>query len=181
MDLLAMIDGCKRDESASWEAFLPWFSRVSRHVLAGFPKLHLLEREEVADEARRKVWAEIRAGRFQATYPGEVVNFVRVVVRREALDLLRSRNVHRELSPALPEQNVLPAARAELRVRVDCLQALLITWSEQDRFIFMMKLNAVPAATIRDELAQYFGVHVEPETIDVRFVRLRRNALKACA
>src|SRR5262245_40317551 len=181
MDLLAMIDGCQRDESASWEAFLPWFSRVSRHVLAGFPTLHLREREKVADETRRKVFAEIRAGRFQATYPGEVVNFIRLVVRTEARDLLRSRKVHRELSPALPEKNVPPAARAELSVRVDCLQALLITWSEQDRLIFMMKLNAVPAATICGELAQHFGVHVEPGTIDVRFHRLRGDALKACA
>ena len=154
---------------------------VFKHVLAGFPTFHLLEREEVADEARLKVFAEIRADRFQATYPSEVVNFVRVVVRREALDLLRSRKVHRELSPSLPEQTISPAARAELRVRVDCLQALLVTWSEQDRFIFMMKLNAVPAATIRGELAQHFGVYVEPGTIDVRFHRLRGDALKACA
>src|SRR5215475_14517800 len=109
MDLLAMIDGCKRDDSAAWEAFLAWFSRVSKRVLAGFPTLHLLETEEVADEARLKVFAEIRAGRFHATYPGEVVNFVRVVVRREALALLRSRTVHREPSRALPEKNVPPA------------------------------------------------------------------------
>src|SRR5262245_57831415 len=91
MDLLEMVEGCKRGETAAWETFLSWFSTVSRRILAGFPSLQPLEREQAVEEARVRLVAELQAGRLQPNYPGEVVNFVRVTVRRLALDCLRSR------------------------------------------------------------------------------------------
>jgi hypothetical protein len=183
MDLLVMVEGCRRGETQSWEAFLTWFSALSGRVLAGFPNLHPLEREEAADEARLKLVAEIQAHRLKADYPGEVVNFARLIVKRQALDVFRTRRPRADLHAqiATAEASISPLTTAESRRRLECLERLLNhQWSAENRFIFMMKINDVPSTRIQTELASTFGLHVEPGTIDVRFHRLRREALKAC-
>jgi hypothetical protein len=181
MDLLVMVEGCRQGDPASWEAFLIWFSALSGRVLAGFPNLHPLEREEAAAEARLKLVAEIQAHRLKADYPGEVVNFARLVVKRQALDLLRTRPPRADLPTQIASAEVSPSTSAESRLRLECLERLLNhQWSAENRFIFLMKINDVPSTRIQTELASSFGVHIEPGTIDVRFHRLRREALKAC-
>jgi DNA-directed RNA polymerase specialized sigma24 family protein len=181
MDLLVMMEGCRQGDTRAWEAFLAWFSALSGRVLAGFPNLHPLEREEAADEARLKLVAEIQAHRLKADYPGEVVNFARLVVKRQALDLFRTRRSRAEIHSQIASAEVSPLTSAESRLRLECLERLLNhQWSAENRFIFMMKINNVPSTRIQTELASSFGLHVGPGTIDVRFHRLRREALKAC-
>jgi DNA-directed RNA polymerase specialized sigma24 family protein len=181
MDLLAMMEGCRQGDTQAWEAFLTWFSALSGRVLAGFPNLHPLEREEAADEARLKLVAEIQAHRLKADYPGEIVNFARLVVKRQALDLFRARRLRADLRAQIASAEASPFTSAESRLRLECLEKLLYhQWSAENRFIFMMKINDVPSTRIQTELANGFGLHVAPGTIDVRFHRLRREALKAC-
>jgi hypothetical protein len=181
MDLLAMVEGCRRGDTRSWETFLTWFSELSGRVLAGFPNLHPLEREEAADEARLKLVAEIQAHRLKADYPGEVVNFARLVVKRQALDLFRTRRPRADLCSEIASAEGSPLTSAESRLRLACLERLLNhRWSAENRFIFIMKINDVPSTRIQTELASAFGLHVEPGSIDVRFHRLRQEALRAC-
>ncbi|MGH7334357.1 MAG: hypothetical protein ACREKS_16765 [Candidatus Rokuibacteriota bacterium] len=180
MDLLVMVEGCRRGDTQSWEAFLTWFSALSGRVLAGFPNLHPLEREQAADEARLKLVAEIQTHRLKADYPGEVANFARLVVKRQALDLFRTRRPRADLRSQIASAEVSPLTSTESRLRLECLERLLNQWSAENRFIFMMKINDVPSTRIQTELASSFGLHVGPGTIDVRFHRLRRVALKAC-
>lgn len=181
MDLLVILEGCRQGDTRSWEAFLTWFSALSSRVLAGFPNLHPLEREEAADEARLKLVAEIQAHRLKADYPGEVVNFARLVVKRQALDVFRARRLRADLRADITSVEGSPFTSAESRLRLECLERLLEQqWSPENRLIFMMKINDVPSTRIQTELARIFGLHVEAGTIDVRFHRLRREALKAC-
>jgi DNA-directed RNA polymerase specialized sigma24 family protein len=176
-----MVEGCRHDDGASWEAFVAWFSALSGRVLAGFPNLHPLEREEAAGEARVKLVAEIQGHRLKADYPGEVVNFARLIVKREALDLLRTRRDRADLTTELASDEASPSRSAESRQRLECLEGLLShRWSAENRLIFLMKINDVPTTRIQTELASILGVHLEPGTIDVRFHRLRREAQKAC-
>jgi hypothetical protein len=176
-----MLEGCMRDDPQSWVSFLSWFSRLSGRVLGGFPNLHPLEREETVAESRLKLVAEIQAHRLKPNYPGELVNYARLLVKREAIDRLRAQHPRVDIPADVASPDVLPSRQVEARLRVECLERLLReTWSVENRFIFMMKINEVPSHTIQSELARSFGFHVEPGTIDVRFHRLRRDALKAC-
>jgi len=181
MDLLEMLEGCRTGHEAAWEAFVGWFSMVSTRVLAGFPNLHPIEREEAAAHARFKIVGEIRNGRLKATYPGELVNFVRVVVKREAIDRGRGRGPHEGISADLPDRSLsAPSARAESRLRLDCIEKLLLTETEDTRLIVVMKMNGVPTEVIRAELANS-KVYIDAATVDGRFHRFKKHALKACA
>jgi DNA-directed RNA polymerase specialized sigma24 family protein len=153
-----MVEGCRQGDPASWEAFVTWFSAVSGRVLAGFPNLHPLEREEAAGEARLKLVAEIQAHRLKANYPGEVVNFARLIVKRQALDLLRARRARADRAAQIASAEVSPSTSAESRQRLECLERLLNHhWSAENRLIFLMKINDVPSTTIQTEAREQLG------------------------
>jgi transposase len=190
MELVRMLEGCRDDEPDAWEAFLRYFSQASGVVLSSFFSLSSLDREEAADTARFKIVAEIRADRVKAVHAGEFVNFVRVTVKRCALDLLRARPPRDEVSQELPDRSPGPFNVVASRSRLDCIEKVLDAWAEDERIARELDLGESvlrnwirqaeidagrgrPGALTTDERAELTRLRQ-----DVRTLRLEREILK---
>jgi hypothetical protein len=68
----------------------------------------------------------------------------------------------------------------EIRSKLECSKKLIRTWPPEDQFIFMMKLEQVPAATIKVDLERLYGVFVTIGAVDVKFSRLRASVRDHC-
>jgi hypothetical protein len=63
--------------------------------------------------------------------------------------------------------------------QLDRARELLQSWPAADRYLFLAKINGVPARIIRQTLAQPpFGARVAIATVDTRFHRLRRGLMR---
>jgi DNA-directed RNA polymerase specialized sigma24 family protein len=171
---------CRGQEEAAWGEFRTWFRRVAAHVLGRFPNLSPLEREEAEDEARVTVALEISGNRITGTTDGAIASFVRAVVTNAARDVWRRRRPGEPLPPLLRDEDPSPAERAMFQAQLECAETVIRSWSPDNRFIFMMKIERVTAATIKADLERLFGLFLSIETIDVRFFRLRREVRRRC-
>ena len=180
-DLPELIRGCRNGEDASWERFLIWFRCTAARVLSRFRNLSEVERGEAEDRARAKVSEEIISGGVRGATNWEIRGFVQTVVTNSARDVWRQRRPTEPLPPLLRDQDgPWPDRQAEFRAKLECLKKLIRAWPPQDQFIFMMKLEQVPAATIRVDLERLYGVFVTTGAVDVRFSRLRANVRDHC-
>jgi len=142
-------------------------------VLARFPNLTPVEREEAEDVARVAMALEVSEGRVKSEADGAVVGYARVVLANAARDAWRRRRPSEPLPRDLTDRGPTPAERVALQAELSRLEGLVGAWSAEDRFIFVMKLDGVSTATIKADLERLYGRYVTPEAIDVRFHRLR--------
>src|SRR5262245_12472040 len=178
-DILVVLEGCRRDEQASWGSLQRWFSGVALSVLSPFRSLGQADRDEAAETAFGKIMTEIQASRVKASHPGEFVNFVRITVRRCALDIIRQRRPGDEVRDStldsLVDHQSRPDKLTELRSRLDCIERVISTWSADEKLVFMLKINGTSSATIQEDLSRLSGIHVTANTIDVRFHHQRKR------
>jgi hypothetical protein len=146
-----------------------------------FRNLTDVERGEAEDRARAKVSAEIMSGGVRGETNWEIRGFVQTVVTNSARDVWRQRRPEEPLPPLLRDQDgPWPDRWAELRAKLECSKKLMKTWPPPDQFIFMMKLEQVPASTIKLDLERLYGVFVTVGAVDVKFSRLRANVRDHC-
>jgi DNA-directed RNA polymerase specialized sigma24 family protein len=145
-----------------------------------FPTLSFLEKEEIEDSARVAVAIEISQGRVKAKSDGEITSYVRTVITNAACDVWRRRRPGQELPLFLGGDGRSPLDRASIRDQLGCVENLVNSWSPENRFIFMMKLEQVTAGTIKRDLERLFGTFITTEAIDVRFFRLRSTLRRQC-
>ena len=179
-DLPELIRRCRGGDAAGWAQFLVWFRLIAVRVLARFRNLSEVERGEAEDRARAKVFSEIMSGGIKGASNWEIRGFVHTVVTNTARDVWRQRRPVEPLPPLLRSGDPWPDRRAELRVQLDCVKHLVWTWPPQDQFIFIMKLEQVPAATIKADLERLYGVFVTVGAVDVKFSRLRSHIRDEC-
>lgn len=183
-DILAVLEGCRRGEQAAWGSLQQWFSRVSTSALSPFCSLGQADRDEAAETAFGKIMTEIQASRVKAAHPGEFVNFVRITVRRCALDIIRQRRPQDEVRDStlevLVDGSSRPDTLTELRSRLDCIEHVISTWSTDEKLIFMLKINGTSSNAIQNDLSRLSGVHVTANAIDVRFHHQRKRLEEAC-
>lgn len=157
-----------------------WFRRLARRVLARFSDLTPLEREEAEDAARVKVALEISHHGITGTSSGEITNFAKRVVTNCARDIWKRRRLNEPLPPLLRDEGPSPWEAAKFQGQLECAKSVLAAWSQENRWIFMMKLNNVTAATIKADLERLFGTYIAVESVDARFSRLRAELRRRC-
>jgi hypothetical protein len=123
---------------------------------------------------------EISGDRITATTDGAIVSFARTVIMNAARDVWRRRRPATSLPPLLRDESPSPAERAKSQAQIECAERVIRSWSPENRFLLMMKLEGVAAATIKTDLERLFGLFVSTETIDVRFFRLRGEVRQRC-
>jgi hypothetical protein len=175
-----LLERCRGQEEAAWDEFHGWFRRLAAGVLSRFQNLSPVEREEAEDSARVAVALEVSGDRITGTTDGAIVSFVRTVLTNAARDVWRRRRPGTPLPPLLRDEGPSPAERARFQVQLECAETLVRSWSAENRFIFVMKLERAATASIKADLERLFGSFVSARTVDVRFFRLRNEVRRRC-
>ena len=175
-----LFDRCRKSDEAAWAEFRPWFRRLAARVLGGFASLSPIEREEVEDFARVAVTMAIAEGRIKAKTDGEAVGYVRTVVTNAARDAWRRHRADEPLPLVLQDHGPSLAERLDQRGQLECVEKVIASWTADNRFVFMMKLEGVSTAAIKADLERLFGIFVTTQAVDVRYFRLRNALRRAC-
>jgi hypothetical protein len=153
---------------------------VTAGVLSGFQNLSPLERELAADNARANIISAMLEARIEGTTNGEILRFFQTVVTNCARDVWRERHPTEPLPPGLRDRGASPLEAARSRMQLECVRKVMESWSADNRFLFVMKLNGVTTLAIKGDLEHRFRVFISPEAVDVRFHRLRQELRRRC-
>lgn len=175
-----LFEQCREQDESAWAEYRAWFHRIALRVLGRLGGLSRLESEEVEDTARVKVAVEISEGRVRAKTDGEAVSYARTVLTNAARDTWRRRRSGELLPPWLSDDRPSPLDRATAANLLGRAEALVASWSPENRFIFLMKVENVSAQTIKGDLERLFGLFLTVEAVDVRFFRLRVTLRERC-
>ena len=178
--IVELFGRCRKSDEAAWAEFRPWFRRVATRVLGRFATLSPVEREQVEDFARVAVAMAISEGRINAQTDGEAVSYVRTVVTNAARDAWRRHRAEEPLPLLLRDNRPSAHERLDQTGRLQCVEKVIASWTADNRFVFMMKLESVSTAAIKADLERLFGLFVTTEAVDVRFFRLRNALRRAC-
>lgn len=180
MDLPDILQRCRRDEEVAWQEFNRWFGRLAKRVLGGFSALSPVEREEAEDTARVRVAVAISRDRIKGSTNGEIVNFGKTVLINSGRTAWTRRRPAEPLPVLLRDRGPAPSEAAAYQAQLDCIKRRIESWSRDNRWIFMMKLDSVSTAAITADLERVFGLFVTPEAVDVRFHRMRTELRRVC-
>ncbi len=178
--IVELLGRCRKSDEAAWAEFRPWFRRVATRVLGRFTTLSPVEREEVEDFARVAVAMAISEGRVKAQTDGEAVSYVRTVVTNAARDAWRRHRAEDPLPLLLRDNRPSAHERLDQTGRLECVERVIASWTADNRFVFMMKLESVSTAAIKADLERLFGLFVTTQAVDVRYFRLRNALRRAC-
>jgi RNA polymerase sigma factor (sigma-70 family) len=139
---------CRRGDASAWSAFLPPFQEIGRRVLRSF-RLSAADTQDVLSDALTSLYGGGLA-RFRGQTPGELVSFLRAVVRNQAIDLVKSRSKWTLLDPSGAEDPEAggPAIDGPARGIADdeCLEFLrheVERLARADRELFLMKVRGM--------------------------------------
>jgi DNA-directed RNA polymerase specialized sigma24 family protein len=183
-ELWRLVDRCRRDDEGAWEVLYGVVRRVAAPVLATF-RIRDTDREDILASLWEPVMRAVKLGQPTGTSDLEIAAYFRTAVRNRALNFLRARRQrpdapggrgraadHETDDPldALQCPEPDPEQRAMLEAAIGCING----WSAQDRFLFLEKLQGVPATEIKKALeAAPFRTFLAAATIDTRFHRLQ--------
>ena len=179
-DLPGILRRCQANEEAAWEEFCSCLRRVTIGVLSRFQNLTPIERELAGEQARAHILDAALEGRIEGATNGQLLRFLRTVVINCARDVWRQRHPMETLPDNLRDRNPSPAEAAATRAQLNCVRKIMQSWTPDNRFIFLMKLNRVSAAGIKTDLERIFHVAIGTEAIDTRFHRLREELRRRC-
>ena len=179
-DLPALLRRCLANDEAAWGECYACVRRVSAGILSRFQNLSPVERELAGDNARAKIVGAIVEGRVEGGTTGEILKFFQTVVTNCAHDAWRTRHRADPLPPTLQDQTPSPFEAARSRAQLECVDKVVHSWSADDRFLLIMKVNGVTTASIKTDLERRFHVFISSEAIDTRFHRLREQLRQRC-
>jgi len=180
IDLPGLLRRCRASDDSAWEECYACVRRVTAGVLSGFQNLSPLERELAADNARANIISAMLEARIQGTTNGEILRFFQTVVTNCARDVWRERHPTDPLPPGLRDRSPSPLEAARSRMQLECVRKVMESWSEDNRFLLVMKLNRVSTVDIKTDLERRFHKFISPEAVDVRFHRLRQEPRRQC-
>jgi DNA-directed RNA polymerase specialized sigma24 family protein len=192
VELRALLEDCRAEEPIAWEDFTTWAKARAHTALRGFEKLNGADREDVVAETLKNLVPAVRRGEIRGTSDGEIDAYVCRAMRNRALNLLRERARRRAagelpndglwddaaLEPEAPYESPTPDVRAHIAEQLETIEKALLSWSAEDRYLFLAKLQGVSARTIQETLRRPpFRLFAAIATVDTRFHRLRRRLM----
>jgi DNA-directed RNA polymerase specialized sigma24 family protein len=192
-ELHDLLRRCRAGEVMAWEQLAAWVKGRGRAVLAGVQKLNGPDREDVVADTLNSLWLVIRRGEIRGVSNGEIDAYVCRAIRNKALNVLRAqvrRHQAGELAPSAspaspgesPEATDESPAQDRQVVMAEALERVeksLLSWSPEDRYLFMAKLNDVSSKVIQETLGRPpFELFIALTTVDTRFHRLRKRLME---
>jgi RNA polymerase sigma factor (sigma-70 family) len=173
MDLIALAARCCRGDEAAWVTFLPRFEGIGRSALQSF-RLSQADAEDLLANALTSLY---RGGlqKFRGQTEGQLVSFVRQIVRNEAIDLVNARSkAARRLASAdesewrglFPDVDV-PGERAGHEECLEFLRQEVEALPREGRELFLMKAHGLkerdiaaqtgrPSGTVAAQIARLY-------------------------
>jgi DNA-directed RNA polymerase specialized sigma24 family protein len=191
-DLRCLLDRCRAEESPAWELFTQWVRTRAAAILKAFGNLSKADREDVAAATLNQLFRVVRHDRICGSSNAEIHGYIRATIRNQALNLLRTRAQSPEIgehagwdsgdgeprNSEIADERPSQDKRAIMSQQLARVHDLLQSWAAADRYLFLAKINGVPAKTIQQTLAQPpFDTRMATATVDTRFHRLRRCLL----
>ncbi len=195
-ELHTLLERCRTGEAPAWERFAEWVKVRSRIVLGGVDKLSDADGEDAVADALKSLVTIVRRGEIRGVSNAEIDAYVCTAIRNRALNVLRGRARRCELdhraSPALgrepseiPTYDEVPDgtspqdAQAVAVEQLGRVEKILASWSAEDRYLFLAKLNGVSAQVIQRTLERPpFNYFAAVTTVDSRFHRLRQRLIE---
>lgn len=160
MDLLQVAERCCRGEASSWEEFLPVYADLSRRVLRTF-RFSEATLEDILSKTLLKLY-EGGLQQFRGSSVGELVAYLKQVIRNEALTFIRhqSREVmDPEAGINIPSDN--PAAMPmDVIADEECLKILehiVSLLPKRERELFLMKSRGMKEREIATQVGSPSG------------------------
>jgi len=195
-ELHTLLERCRTGEAPAWERFAAWVKVRSRVVLGGIDKLSDADGEDAVAEALKSLVTIVRRGEIRGASNAEIDAYVCTAIRNRALNVLRGRERRGELAhrvfPApgressesptydeMPDEASPQDAQAVATEQLGRAEKILASWSADDRYLFLAKLNGVSARAIQRTLGQPpFNCFAAVTTVDSRFHRLRQRLIE---
>jgi DNA-directed RNA polymerase specialized sigma24 family protein len=195
-ELHTLLERCRTGEAPAWERFAAWVKVRSRVVLGGIDKLSDADGEDAVAEALKSLVTVVRRGEIRGASNAEIDAYVCTAIRNRALNILRGRERRGELdhgaspvpgresgeSPTydeMPDEASPQDAQAVATEQLGRAEKILASWSADDRYLFLAKLNGVSARVIQQTLERPpFNCFAAVTTVDSRFHRLRQRLIE---
>ncbi len=195
-ELHTLLERCRTGEAPAWERFAAWVKVRSRVVLGGIDKLSDADGEDAVAEALKGLVTVVRRGEIRGASNAEIDAYVCTAIRNRALNVLRGRERRGELdhraspppgresseSPTydeMPDEASPQDAQAVATEQLGRAEKILASWSADDRYLFLAKLNGVSARVIQQTLERPpFNCFAAVTTVDSRFHRLRQRLIE---
>jgi RNA polymerase sigma factor (sigma-70 family) len=167
---------CRDGDPDAWRAFLAPFQEIGQRALRSF-RLPAADCDDILSE----ILAGLYAGglsRFRGTTVGELVGFLKVVVRNRAIDFVKERNRWSSTEPTADEYTEESVAAATGRAAInvsagladeECVQFLreeVAKLSRSDRELFLMKARGLKEREIVEQTGR------PPGTVSSQIARL---------
>lgn len=191
-ELRGLLERCRSEEPRAWELFTDWIQSRAGAILRAIGKLSKADREDVVAATLNQLFRVVRHDGISGSSNAEIHAYVRATIRNQALNLLRTRAQSPESaehaawysgdveprSSEIADEGPPQDARAIMSEQLARVHALLQSWPAAERYLFLAKVNGVPARVIQQTLAQPpFDTRMAIATVDTRFHRLRRSLM----
>ena len=174
--LLEIVRRCCRGDSEAWGDFLPSFQEIGNRALRPF-RLPESDSQDVLSEVLASLYRG-GLGRFRGTSVGELVNFLKRVVRNEAVDFVNKR----EPLPPASEDPVDPTEPTtsgpwghqppdpiDILADKECLEILrqeVEGLKREDQELFLMKVRGLKEREVVEQTGR------PPGTVSAQIARL---------
>ena len=195
-ELYALLERCRAEDALAWERFAAWVKARGRAILGAVDRLSDADGEDAVAGTLTSLVTVVRRGEISGASNAEIDAYVCKALRNRALNVLRGRARRREVigavsevpntdqagTPALeqvPDEAPSQAAQAIAAEQLGRAEKLLLSWSPEDRYLFIAKLNGVSARLIQQTLERPpFECFSAVTTVDTRYHRLRKRLIE---
>ncbi len=195
-ELHALLERCRAEDEPAWERLAAWVKTRGRAILGAVDKLSDADREDAVADTLKRLVTVVRRGEIRGASNAEIDAYVCTALRNGALNALRWRTRRREVGPGpsevprpdlagsqpleeAPDEAPSQDAQAIAAQDLGRAEKLLLSWSPEDRYLFIAKLNGVSARLIQQTLERPpFECFTAVTTVDTRFHRLRKRLIE---
>jgi DNA-directed RNA polymerase specialized sigma24 family protein len=194
-ELHGLLERCRAEDAVAWERFAAWVTMRGRAILSAVDKLSAADGEDAVADTLTRLITVVRRGEISGASNAEIDAYVCTALRNRALNVLRGRTRRREVvavasevpnpdlseGPALeqvPDEGPSQAARTIAAEQLGRAEKFVLSWSPEERYLFMAKLNGVSARLIQQTLERPpFECFSAVTTVDTRYHRLRKRLI----
>ena len=160
-----MVKRCGDGDPEAWRAFLPPFQEFGRRALRAF-RLSPADADDIIADALASLYAGSLA-HFRGATSGELVAFLRTIVRNRAIDVLKHRN--RWIPTASPGEGAAPEPEALGVADDECMEFLrqaVAALKREERELYLMKARGLKEREIAEQTGR------PPGTVASQIARL---------
>ena len=160
-----MVKRCGDGDPEAWRAFLPPFQEIGRRALRAF-RLSPADADDIIADALASLYVGSLA-HFRGATSGELVAFLRTIVRNRAIDVLKHRN--RWIPTASPGEGAAPEPEALGVADDECMEFLrqaVAALKREERELYLMKARGLKEREIAEQTGR------PPGTVASQIARL---------